>query len=34
MPEKQEPAARYCPYCGEALQEDYRFCPKCGNELK
>ena len=27
MPEKQEPAARYCPYCGEALQEDYRSAP-------
>lgn len=27
MPEKQEPAARYCPYCGEALRRTIASAP-------
>ena len=23
---------RYCPNCGEQVQEDARFCPACGRE--
>lgn len=24
---------RFCPYCGQAVAEDYRFCPSCGRDL-
>jgi len=24
---------KFCPYCGQALQEDFRFCPGCGRQL-
>jgi hypothetical protein len=27
-----ERANRFCPYCGEPLQEDFEFCPNCGEE--
>lgn len=26
-------AAKYCPYCGEKAEKDYRFCSSCGREL-
>ncbi len=26
-------AAKYCPYCGAAVQGDFDFCPKCGKKL-
>ncbi|MEW6717034.1 MAG: zinc ribbon domain-containing protein [Chloroflexota bacterium] len=26
-------AARPCPNCGAALQEDFVFCPNCGAEI-
>lgn len=26
-------AAKYCPYCGEKAEEDYKFCLSCGREL-
>ncbi len=35
-PERSQPprgGAGFCPYCGAALQGDFRYCPKCGREL-
>lgn len=29
-PAPEQPAARFCAGCGEALDENVRFCPKCG----
>ena len=26
-------AAKYCPYCGEKAEKDYKFCSSCGREL-
>lgn len=26
-------ATRYCPYCGEKAENDYKFCSSCGREL-
>jgi len=26
--------ARYCPYCGKALKDDFEYCPKCGKYIK
>ncbi len=33
--EKRQPesAAKYCPYCGEKAEKDYKFCSSCGREL-
>ncbi len=32
--EKQDTdGAKFCPYCGTALQEDFRFCTNCGKKL-
>ena len=25
--------AKYCPYCGEKAEKDYKFCSSCGREL-
>ena len=25
---------RYCPYCGEKVENDHRFCSHCGKELR
>jgi hypothetical protein len=25
--------ARYCPYCGSALDSDSKFCPSCGKQV-
>lgn len=24
---------RYCPYCGERAQDDYKYCQNCGRQL-
>ncbi|MCQ2462118.1 MAG: zinc ribbon domain-containing protein [Clostridia bacterium] len=24
---------KYCPYCGERTQDDYKYCQNCGREL-
>ena len=24
---------RFCPYCGQALEEDFAYCPSCGKKL-
>lgn len=26
-------ASKYCPYCGEKAEKDYKFCSSCGREL-
>ncbi len=26
-------AAKYCPYCGEKAEKDYKFCSSCGRKL-
>lgn len=26
-------SVEYCPYCGNAVKEDFDFCPKCGKKL-
>ncbi len=26
-------ALKYCPYCGEKAEKDYKFCSSCGREL-
>lgn len=23
---------KYCPYCGEKMNEEFKFCPSCGRE--
>ena len=31
----QQPSSavsRFCPYCGEAVQESFTYCPKCGRK--
>lgn len=30
QPAPEQPAAKFCASCGEALDENVRFCPKCG----
>ena len=30
--QQEQPAGRFCPYCGFALQEGFAFCPKCGRK--
>ena len=32
--QEQTQAFQYCPYCGKALDEDYKFCPGCGKQIK
>ena len=29
----QDGSARFCPYCGSALEGDFRYCPRCGKTL-
>ena len=31
--EKSATPDKYCPYCGEGLDDEYKFCPKCGKEI-
>ncbi len=26
-------SAKYCPYCGEKAEKNYKFCSSCGREL-
>lgn len=30
---QSESAAKYCPYCGEKAEKNYKFCSSCGREL-
>ena len=30
---ESETPDKYCPYCGQGLENEYKFCPKCGKEL-
>ncbi len=25
---------KYCPFCGETLEENYKYCPECGKKLQ
>ena len=31
--EDTEKPDKFCPYCGEGLDDEFKFCPKCGKEL-
>ncbi len=31
--DKSEESVHYCPYCGRAVDEQFKFCPGCGKEL-
>ena len=31
--EDTEEPDKFCPYCGEGLDDEFKFCPKCGKEL-
>lgn len=32
--ESGHPGAKFCPYCGRGLSQDYRFCPECGKQIR